>query len=262
MRRKEAGFTLVEVTVILLVLVILSSILLVQIGGFNRQARYAKVKEDIGAICTAIAAYLTDIGESSFWNHGWGDPDTPDRTWPVGLLVGDGDTPDANSFGNVHNAELWRGVTGSYFSVESDFHFDTFRFTIDTLANHLIHNTPQDEPFQGARTPAAMIDGDTSSNIAGGLRFDPPSGQGFNSMFAWRGPYINDAVGPDPWGNRYMANVFALYHPQGEDSDGFASAVVCYSAGADEEIDTSFNQPGGWVTGDDDHAALVSAGSS
>ncbi len=262
MRRKEAGFTLVEVTVILLVLVILSAILLVQIGGFNRQARYAKVKEDVGAICTAIAAYLTDIGETTFWNHGWRDPDTPDRSWPVGLLIGDGDIPDANGTGSVRGAEHWRGVSGDYISIESDFRFETFRFTIDTLANHLIHNTPQNESNQGARTPANMVDGDNSSRIPGGLRFDPPSGQGFNSMFAWRGPYIADVVDPDPWGNRYMANVFALYHPQGDDSDGFASAVVCYSAGADEEIDTSFNQPAGWTTGDDDYAALVTAGSS
>ena len=262
MRRNEVGFTLVEVTVILMVLVILSAILLVQIGGFNRLARYAKVKEDVGVICTAVAAYLNDIGESSFWNHGNRDPDTPDRSWPVGLLFGDGDIPDLNHTGSVTNGELWRGVSNEYFSVESDFRYETFRFTIDTLANHLIHNTPQNETDQGARTPANMVDGDSSSTIRGGLRFDPPSGQGFNSMFAWRGPYLSDAVDPDPWGNRYMVNVFALYHPQGDDSDGFASAVVCYSAGADEEVDTNFNQPAGWTTGDDDYAALVTAGSS
>ena len=80
-------------------------------------------------------------------------------------------------------------------------------------------------------------------------------------MFAWRGPYLSDAVDPDPWGNRYMVNVFAMYHPQGDDSDGFASAVVCYSAGPDEEVDTNFNQPAGWITGDDDYATLVTAGS-
>ena len=81
-------------------------------------------------------------------------------------------------------------------------------------------------------------------------------------MFAWRGPYLSDTVDPDPWGNRYMVNAFSLYHPQGDNSDGFSSAVVCYSAGPDEEIDTGFNQPGGWFTGDDDHAALVTAGAS
>ena len=259
MRSNERGFTLVEVTVILLVLVILSAILLPQIGGFNRMARYAKVREDVGAICAAIASYITDTGESTFWNHGWRDPDSPDRSWPVGLLVGDGDIPDASS---AVGSDLWRGLSGEYFEVDSDFRYETFRFTIDTLANHLIHNTPQDEPNQGYRTPADMRDGDNSSRVPGGLRFDPPSGQGFNSMFGWRGPYLSDAVDPDPWGNRYMANVFAMYHPQGDDADGFASAVVCYSAGPDEQVDTAFNQPGGWITGDDDYAALATTGAS
>ena len=54
MQRNERGFTLVEVTVILLVLVILSAILLPQLGGFNRMARYAKVREDVGVICAAM----------------------------------------------------------------------------------------------------------------------------------------------------------------------------------------------------------------
>lgn len=47
-------------------------------------------------------------------------------------------------------------------------------------------------------------------------------GQGFDSLFAWRGPY---------------------------------------TAGPDEEIDTAFNQPGGWLTGDDDSTVLAHAGS-
>lgn len=107
-----------------------------------------------------------------------------------------------------------------------------------------------------------MVSGGTSAGIEGGLLFDSADGQGFNSMFAWRGPYISDAVDPDPWGSRYMANVFALHVPQGRDGDGFTSAVVCYSAGPDEEVDTSFNQPGGWSTGDDDVTALLNAAGS
>ncbi len=105
-----------------------------------------------------------------------------------------------------------------------------------------------------------MLNGGTSSGIPGGLVFGSDSGQGFNSLFAWRGPYINDNVDPDPWGNRYMANVFGMYVPADIDSDGFSTAVVCYSAGPDEEVDTDFNQPGGWFTGDDDFTALVTSG--
>ena len=45
---REGGFTLVEVTIILLVLVILSTIMLPQLGNFNRLARRVKVSEDVG----------------------------------------------------------------------------------------------------------------------------------------------------------------------------------------------------------------------
>ena len=57
-----------------------------------------------------------------------------------------------------------------------------------------------------------------------------------------------------------MANVFGLYVPADMAADGFGSAVVCYSAGPDEEIDTEFNQSGGWFTGDDDLTAVLNAG--
>lgn len=261
--RKQDGFTLVEVSIILFVLVILSSILLVNLGDFNRLARFARVKEDVGALCSVLAQYVTDTGESAFYewggrNGGGYDSDTPDRD-TIGLLIGDGDMPtQADYVGG--QAEGWRERNLDTFSVPLDIAGYDLDFVVDTFANHLIHNTPLNDPERGYRVPSDMLNGGTSGGKSGGLVFDPSSGEGFNSLFAWRGPYINDRVDPDPWGNRYMANVFALYTPPGIDSDGYGSAVVCYSAGPDEEIDTGFNQPGGWFTGDDDITALVSAG--
>lgn len=260
-RGRQRGFTLVEVTIILMVLVILSSILLVQIGDFNRLARFARVKEDVGALCSAISAALGDMGEMAFYHWGGrGDAggmqsDTPDRAAPVGLLLGDGDVPlltagDSN----------WQQLPGEWFEESKDITGTPVTFRADTFANHLIHNTPADSAGNAYRTPSDMLDGARSAGISGGLRFDPSGGQGFNSRFAWRGPYIADRVEPDPWGNRYMANVFALHVPADMPGDGFGSAVVCYSAGPDEEIDTDFNQPHGWSTGDDDFTALVAAG--
>jgi len=52
----DRGFTLVEVTIILLVLVILSGIMLPQLGNFNRLARYVKVKEDLGTLARSVRA--------------------------------------------------------------------------------------------------------------------------------------------------------------------------------------------------------------
>lgn len=260
--KHEAGFTLVEVSIILFVLVILSSILLVNLGDFNRLARFARAKEDVGALCSALNQYLLDIGETAVWHWGGRDgggawSDTPDRTDPIGLLIGDGDTPMAPRDDQFQN---WQLPFGSKFRENKDIAGTSVLFRVDTFANHLIHNTPSNNPANGARAPADMIHGGTSSGIYGGLNFDSRDGQGFNSLYAWRGPYINDRVDPDPWGNRYMANVFALYTPADMAADGFGSAVVCYTAGPDEQIDTVFNQPGGWFTGDDDITALAHAG--
>ncbi|NKB89598.1 MAG: hypothetical protein GKS06_15385 [Acidobacteria bacterium] len=262
-RPGQEGFTLVEVTIILLVLVILSTILLPNLGGFNRLARYARVKEDLGALCSAISRYVVDTGELAFWQWGGRDgggsnADTPDRTSPVGLLIGDGDTPE---LGGSVEGENWQLPTIEAFAESTDFAGLSVQFRVDTFGNHLIHNTPLGNGTAAHRTPADMVNGGTSAGIPGGLLFDPSSGQGFNSLFAWRGPYISDAVDPDPWGNRYMANVFAMHVPADSASDGFSSAVVCMSAGPDEAIDTDFNQPGGWFTGDDDFVALASASS-
>lgn len=263
--RRDAGFTLVEVSIILFVLVILSSILLVNLGSYNRLARFARAKEDVGALCSAIVQYMVDTGETTFWHWGGRDggglmSETPDRRDPVGLLIGDGDTPMLNRSAPGPDGEMWQAPHGEAFREPKDISGSDVWFRVDTLANHLIQNTPSMNPRNGYRVPSDMISGARSAGIRGGLKFDSEDGQGFNSRFAWRGPYIADRVDPDPWGNRYMANVFALYTPAEMASDGYGSAVVCYTAGPDEEIDTAFNQPGGWLTGDDDITALAHAG--
>jgi hypothetical protein len=45
--QNQRGFTLAAVTIILLVLVILSTIMLPQLGNFNRLARFVVVKEGV-----------------------------------------------------------------------------------------------------------------------------------------------------------------------------------------------------------------------
>ena len=265
LRKAQGGFTLVEVSIILFVLVILSSILLVNLGSYNRLARYARAKEDLGALCSAIASYILDTGETAFYEwggRGYGgyDSDTPERDHPIGLLVGDGDTPTLNWRTPGADGQKWQSVWRDSFDEYKDISHTSVDFRVDTFANHLIQNEPLHDPRNAYRTPSDMLSGADSAGIRGGLKFDSSEGEGFNSRFAWRGPYIADRVDPDPWGNRYMANVFGLYTPADMTSDGFGTAVVCYTAGPDEEIDTAFNQPYGWTTGDDDITALAHSG--
>lgn len=266
-----AGFTLVEVSIIVMALAILSAILLPQIGVFLRDARFARAREDVAAIGVSMMQMLKDTGESSFYMEPQGNWRSPERIdnsseqRPIGLLIGDGDTPDGGS-----EVWSWREPLGAYVgSSNTDYgNVDVAGGKVDTFANHLIQNNPADfwhlggtgNAWERYRTPADMEGGDFSSGVPGGLQFDPISGSGFNSEFAWRGPYL-DAVRPDPWGNRYMANVLWLTMPQWGDASGYIRPVIVLSAGPDEEIDTPFESVGGFILGDDDLAYPVAYGS-
>ena len=69
------------------------------------------------------------------------------------------------------------------------------------------------------------------------------------NAFGWRGPYVQDPVGPDPWGQRYAVNVGALFRP------GLDMVVVC--AGPDGRVEMPFARDGALPSGDD-LAELVS----
>lgn len=249
--RGERGFTLVEVAIIILVLVILSAILIPQIGVFNRFARKVKLEEDLIVLCTMLKVMLDDTGESEFLAEDDASPSVA-----TGLLVGAGSTPDE---GDVTapggGAGFWTLGLGTTFDETPDVDFDTsasaVTFDVDRFENHIIQNDPGGDDG---------IDPEYDTLVG--------ASEGFNALFGWRGPYIADRIDPDPFGTRYAANVFAL-HREGE--DGFSSAVVCYSAGPDKDTDTVFNQPAndtggsvagdlGWTTGGDDSTVVLSSG--
>ena len=54
----QRGFTLVEVTIILLVLVILSTIMLPQLVNFNRLSRLVTVRQDTATLCSRVHKML------------------------------------------------------------------------------------------------------------------------------------------------------------------------------------------------------------
>ena len=258
--RRQGGFTLVEVTIILLVLVILSTIMLPQLGNFNRLARFVKVKEDVGALCASLDKLLKETMLSAFW----ADPRAMRK--PIALLVGPGKTPlpDGNirgQGGSVNGSCDWRHKPGDRCIVRTDVHKTSVSFGVDTLENHLQQNDPGGDMYDDYKN---ALDDPSQHGDAGG----PDLGAG--SFFGWRGPYF-DWLTSDPWGQSYLVNTFALMKPQASyyDNDVFTSAVVCYSAGIDGAVDTNFNQPindldhdgfKGWRFGDDDLGAILSGG--
>lgn len=259
--RDRHGFTLVEVTIILLVLVILSTIMLPQLGNYNRLARFVKAREDVGALCSVMKKMLDEVMLGAFFidprPNGWGKE-------PVGLLVGPGSIPEEGSKDDGESDV--RGDEGHWlleprdrFEVRTD-NSRSYRgrstvFWVDEFENHLQQNMPLDgsrrsEPYKNP--------------------LDNPERWAAGAFFGWRGPYL-DELTTDPWGNRYASNVFALYKdPESKSNDEiYTSAVVCYSAGPDSGIDTVFNQPMNDADGDDyygfrfmddDLGAILSAG--
>ena len=132
LKQNDRGFTLVEVTIILLVLVILSGIMLPQLGNFNRLARYVKVKEDLGAICSGMKKMLDEVMLGGFY----GEPRW--RAEPIGLLVGPGSRPMILGSG----ADNWELEFGDGFRDTSDDGTSDVDFEVDSFINHLQQNRP------------------------------------------------------------------------------------------------------------------------
>lgn len=250
-RRGNAdGFTLVEVTIILMVLSVLSLILLPGIGGYLRDARLARARGDLNAIHEAVVRFLEDTGEGVFRCIGNGnratsdggpdDPSNPDPFYTVDMLVSDGDTPDG---GVVGDGWKWREPWSGH--------------PVDTLANHLVQNSPGHDPAARYRTPADIASDGSERQVAFAIQ------AGMGARFAWRGPYLNAPVRSDPWGNRYAVNVRFL-DPGADsatgDAAGYLYDVFVLSAGPDEEIDTPFSVDG-VVPGDDDLLRVITGGS-
>lgn len=227
-RGLQLGFTLVEVSIILLVLSVLSLVILPSLGTYLRDARLARARGDLAAIQRAVLQFLDDTGESAFRIDGNGtrrragtgrhDPPSP-RSWNVvELLVSDGDIPDSRR----DETRAWRSPVDGR--------------SIDTLSNHLVENSPGDDRDRRYRTAEDLTNADPK-------QFPLDSNAGFNARFAWRGPYLAGKVRSDPWGNRYAVNVVWL-DPKAETvggpDSGHTEDVFVLSAGPDEELDTPF----------------------
>jgi len=259
--RRSSGWSLIELTIILVVLSILTAILAPVIGRYVRNAKVVRCREDVQALGSAMTMFIEDTANSYFLQDGSPNPargasrtdgvnasgSAPSQSTRnrVNLLVSDGDVPEKGSDGSSR----WT------FAVNFD--------EVDFFEYHLVTNRPGNHSSHSYRTPVHLDKG------AGAYDDDPMfarrSSGGFNSEFAWRGPYITAPIDPDPWGNRYASNVMYL-DPQADTSNrspvdnGFTEDVVILSAGPDEEVDTRYDVDG-LTPGDDDILYTLSANS-
>ena len=227
------GWSLIELTIILICLSVLCAILAPVIGRYVRNAKMIRCREDVQALGCAIWMFVEDTGNSCFLRDGSldGPGATPANT--VELVVTDGDIPGIGP----HGADEWArpvNLNG-----------------IDFLAYHLITNNPGNDPVNAYPTPR-----DLQAASLGDPVFAKPGSGGFNSEFAWRGPYMTAPLDPDPWGNRYAVNcVFMGPNPDPE-VNGYTEDTIVLSAGPDEEVDTQWAVDG-LTPGDDDVIYMV-----
>jgi len=207
----RGGFSLIEVTIILMVLAVLAAILAPAVGRYVRQAKIVRARDDVQALGCAIWMYVTDTANSYFMLDGaYGSPpdDGASRGDEVGsgaapnqasanrvdMLVSDGDIPAVNA---TNGDASWRA--------QVDYR------KIDLFAYHLVTNTPGNNSANAYRRPRDYTYAPTGAVGSGNTHPDPGFARnesaGFNSEFAWRGPYTTAPVDPDPWGNRYASNV-------------------------------------------------------
>jgi len=252
-------WSLIELTIILVVLSILCAILAPVIDRYVRNAKVVRAREDVQAIAMAVVMFIEDTANSYFLEEGTGggaaggasrDPNgsAPDQTTGanrVALLVSDGDVPEVEA---TSGGADWGLPENSADGI------------IDFLENHLVRNMPGGNPANAYRTPTDLTNG-----VVADLMFARDESGGFNSEFAWRGPYMTAPIDPDPWGNRYAANVRYLDARSNTVNltapyNGFEEDTVVITAGPDEEIDTDF-EVDGLTPGDDDILYTLSANS-
>jgi hypothetical protein len=214
------GLSLVEVTIMLLVLMLLTGVLAPSIFDFVNDAKWVKVKEDCEAIGLTVARLTRDVGSCLKFN-GNGVCSKNNR---VDLLYSDG--PE------VQQWMLEGDGTVDFYSTQTasgNLNWDHDNTRGDTMAHQFVDNaTGPDYP-----TPNELM---TYTHV----------GPQFN--LGWRGAYLSSPIGPDPWGRRYLVNTVFLSvaidatpgYGEGKRSGGWSQDVFCISAGPNGLYETAF----------------------
>ena len=237
----QRGLSLVEVTIMLLVLMLLTSVLAPSIFDFVIDAKWVKVKEDCEAIGITVSRLNRDIG--SCIKFVGTDPCTEANR--VDILYSDG--PDVTA-GEVASADFnSNNITPSSINWDNDSDLLVGDHMEDQfVTNAAVYNTP-------------LINYPSPSYPVG-----PLFGIG------WRGGYLAAPIGPDPWGKRYLVN--SVFLATAVDSNDGASEgsfgrwwerdVFCLSAGPNGVYETAFGGSANMGTGrTNDDFLFIIAGS-
>jgi hypothetical protein len=212
------GLSLVEVTIMLLVLMTLTGVLAPSIMDFVRDAQWVKAKEDCEAIGVSVVRLMRDVGPCLKFN-GKGGCTKINR---ADLLYSDGpDVTPADVTGEAAAGFNGGGNTAG----PLNWHTDSARG--DSMEHQFVDN-------------------------GGGLDYPSPADLGTyagpGAGLGWRGAYLSSPIGPDPWGHRYLVNTVFLAvardadagNGEGQRSGGWSHDTFCITAGPNGQYETPF----------------------
>jgi len=217
--RNQKGLSLIEVTIMLLVLMLLTSVLAPSIFDFVNDAQWVKVKEDCEALAVSVARLHKDVGSKLYTTPG-GQWNYPANKMDIMLS----DFTNVPVVTGPHVMGFGGGATNWFGTGNGEFPFNNA--VMDTCSNQLITNLafgvgPGIYPEPAVNAPV----------------FGPYFGQG------WRGAYLSPPCASDPWGYAYQVNTkwATMQFQQGPwGIRNHCNDVFCLSPGKDGIIDTHF----------------------
>lgn len=240
---REEGLSLVEATIILMVLFLLTAVLSPSVADYVNDARQTKGKEDVEAIGLAIQRYVRDTG----FPFPLLDPTASSSTIynaanRVDLLISDGAIPTKAASTGITNSATGYVITGSL-------EWNSTDGASDNIANMAPYFASNQVDTNGLKHQHSGVD--FTSSIPGGPRVG----------LGWRGPYLSTPIGPDPWGHRYASTTVYLNPSTDATTKGTNFNVIVLSAGADGNVDTQMAEGStGTTTAGDDLVYVLSGG--
>lgn len=231
--RGQRGMSLVEATIILMVLSVLTAVFAPSMGDYVNDAKNVKAKEDVEGIGEGLQRMIRDTGVP----FPLLDPtvtlvDRYKKANRADMLVTTGDVPVIDTA--VH-ADFAIGAAEGPVAAQN-WDKATSVAGVQLIDRHLVTNA----------APAYTLPTLPPPDGSGGPRFG----------IGWRGAYVSSVSG-DPWGKRYAVNsIFFNGASDSTTAHGWNQDVAVLCVGANGTVDSTFNQTG-FVGGADDVVYVI-----
>ena len=211
--RSARGLSLIEVTVMLVVLVALVGAIVPVVGDSITSARLVRARNDLSQLAVALASFQRDVGPFAFDGSRMREAQAMGSLKIVDVLISDGELPEVAEAVPLESRAPARFLA------------------------------PPVAPGRAALTRwvsmPATDNCDLHLRVNGRSYVEGSGGPGTG----WNGPYISKPITGDPWGHAYLINTGFLrgFPPR----SGWCTdcAVYAISAGPNGVLETPFQQP-------------------